>query len=265
MKTRRRLVLGVCAALLAGCIDTSGPNGPVLSVSAIRLPSPSIAIGDVMRDSAGNPAPLSVTGFDGKGDTITTFTPIFVVNGRGMHLGAGNILVGDSIATSTVVGNVGGLQSAPASVFVTFAPDSAAGAATDTLRVVIGVSDTLKSVPLNVAVTGGNPVPGTSAGPARGGSAGYAVYYQILHAPPSIKADSAAAFLTDGKRASAADTTDASGVASRQVALVLHLVGEPGLLDGSAADSVVVQATVNARGAVLHPSAVLRFVIPVSR
>src|SRR6185503_18646564 len=99
----QRRLLGVCVALAVGCIDTSSPNGPVLSISAVRIASPSIAVGDVMRDSAGNPAPVSVTAFDGAGHPVTTLTPTFVVPTRGMHLGTDLLLVGDSIGTSSVV------------------------------------------------------------------------------------------------------------------------------------------------------------------
>lgn len=217
-----------------------------------------------MRDSAGNPSPLSVTAFDGSGHAVTTLAPTFVVNTRGMHLGADGVLVGDSISTATVVGIVGGLQSAPAPVLITFDPDSVSGSTPDTLRVVLTGTDTLKSAALAVTVTGGNPL-GSAAGASRGGAAGYVVYYQILHAPPSTKSDSASVILTDGTHASYADTTDASGGASRQAALIVHLVGEAGLLNGTATDSIVVQATVNGRGALLHPSAVVRFVVPVSK
>lgn len=257
-------LLGVCVALAVGCIDTSSPNGPVLSISAVRIASPSIAVGDVMRDSAGNPAPVSVTAFDGAGHPVTTLTPTFVVPTRGMHLGTDLVLVGDSIGTSSVVGEVGGVQSAPATVIITFDPDSASGSTPDTLHVVINGTDTLKSSALTVTVTGGNPR-GTTAGAGRGGAAGYVVYYKILHAPASTKSDSATALLMDGTRASSVDTTDASGIASREAGLMLHLVADAGLLNGTASDSIVVQATVNGRGAAIHPSPVVRFVIPVSK
>jgi alpha/beta superfamily hydrolase len=180
-----------------------------------------------------------------------------------MHLGADNVLVGDSIASATVIGDVSGLQSQPAAVAITFPPDSAFASPTDTVRIVIA-SDTLRSSDLTVTLTGRNRV-GAAAGDASGGAQGFVVRYAIVYAPASIDADSSTVFLTDGSRASAADTTDASGVAARKVAIVLHLVANEGLLSGASTDSVVVDATVNGRGSTVLPSALLRFVIHLSK
>jgi hypothetical protein len=261
---RARGLLGallVCTAV--ACIDMSAPRNGVLSISGVQLPSPSIVVGDVMRDSAGNPSPIAVTGFDASGHAITTMTPTFIVVSRGMHLGADNVLVGDSIATSAVIGDVGGLQSESAPVAITFPPDSATASSPDTLRLVL-LSDTLTSTKLTVTLTGHNRL-GATAGPERGGAQGFVVRYAVVYAPASFKADSATAFLTDGTRASAVDTTDASGVATRQAALLVHLIANADLLSGAATDSIVVDATVNPRGATVLPGPVLRFVIHVSK
>lgn len=262
--TRRRGLLAALAASAAvACIDMSAPGNGVLSISDVQLPSPSVVVGDVMRDSLGNPAPLTVTGFDPAGHAITTDTPTFVVTGRGMHLGSDDVLVGDSIGTSSVIGDLLGLQSQAAPVVITFPPDSVSASRADTLHVVI-TSDTLRSGDLTVTLTGHNRA-GPTAGPETGGAQGFVVRYAIVHAPESFKADSSTTFLTDGVRASAVDTTDASGVASRKAAVILHLLANQNLLSGSARDSIIVDATVNGRGANVLPASVVRFIIPVSK
>src|SRR5262249_40919727 len=72
----KKLALSIGAAVvlaIAACIDMSAPNNGVASISTLLLPSPSVVIGDVMRDSTGVPAPLAVTPFDQAGKALTGF------------------------------------------------------------------------------------------------------------------------------------------------------------------------------------------------
>jgi len=71
MRRNRVRTLGFAAAavLLLSC-DLSVAPGGVYSISKLLLPSPGMVIGDTMRDSLGNAAPLRVLAFSVTGDSI---------------------------------------------------------------------------------------------------------------------------------------------------------------------------------------------------
>ena len=235
------------ALAVAACVDVSSPKG-VASISALLLPSPSVVIGDVMRDSTGAPAPLRVVAFDGQGQPVAGLTPEFFVLDRGAHVDATGMFFGDSLTTVHVVGTVGGLQTGPATVPVTVAPDSVAKfGSVDTLRAHI-TGDTTQNVsnPLGVTVTGAGNV----------GAAGFLVRYRVVYAPPPSAGKDSTVYIGDlSSRPTSVDTTDAAGHAvRRRVVVRVNALG-------AVLDSVVVTASVQYKGAPLRGSPV-RFVIP---
>ncbi|MEO6525778.1 MAG: hypothetical protein ABIP93_04070 [Gemmatimonadaceae bacterium] len=208
------------AALSCGEVPTL-PDG-IAYISTVILPSPAVALGDTLRDSLGVSTPLRVYGIGSGGDTIAV-TPTFVVTtvpGKGIKLSSSGIVVGDSVRTVQIVGQVGSrLQTPSAPLDVVLQPDSIAP--TSSLRSVLTATGTellATSTPLSVIVTSGR-------GAARAGVKSIIVRYRVERWFPStfvfpdttlVLLDDATRFrLPDGRVS--ADTSDASGGAARRV------------------------------------------------
>ena len=79
----KRLVSGALATVILAAVvacdplATSNKSVTVASISDLHLPSPAVVIGQVMRDSLGNEAPLGLTAFDADGRVLLN-TPIFI-------------------------------------------------------------------------------------------------------------------------------------------------------------------------------------------
>ena len=208
------------AALSCGEVPTL-PEG-IAYISPVILPSPAVALGDTLRDSLGRATPLRLFGVGRTGDTILV-EPTFLVTtvpGRGVKLSPTGIVVGDSIRTVQIVGQVGSrLQTPPASLDVVPQPDALSP--TSTARTVLTATGTellVTSNPLSVIVTSG-------AGAARTGVKSIIVRYAISRWFPStfvfpdttlVLLDDATRFVLPDGRVST-DTTDASGTSSRRV------------------------------------------------
>src|SRR5262249_47488548 len=128
------LVVGTVIVGLA-CVDMSAPAGPA-SISNLRLPSPSVVVGDTMRDSLGQVAPLTILAFSSANDTIAAAGAQFFITDtvKAAHLAAGTKLVGDKIGSTVVLGQIGKLQTATINVPVTFKPDHMVKVSTDSVR-----------------------------------------------------------------------------------------------------------------------------------
>ena len=249
MKHRRSLWCGSAIIVAAAaCVDTSSPKGAVASISSLLLPSPSVVKGDVMRDSTGAPAPLRVTAYDGVNQPVIGLEPEFFLLDRGAHLQPDDILVGDSLSTVRVVGAVGGLQTVATPVFVTVAPVKvAATGKIDTMRVrVSGDTSQNVSAPLSVTLTGA----------ADTAVVGFIVRYRVAYAPASLPNTPPTVYIADQSgRPMSNDTTDATGKATkRRAALRISSLG-------ATLDSIVVEASVSYKGALVTGSPV-RLVIP---
>jgi hypothetical protein len=208
------------AALSCGEVPTL-PDG-IAYISTVLLPSPAVALGDTLRDSLGVATPIRVYGIGNGGDTIAV-TPTFVVTtvpGKGIRLSPNGIVVGDSVRTVQIVGQVGTrLQTPPAPLDVVLQPDSIA--ATANLRTVVTATGTellATSSPLSVSVTSGN-------GAARAGVRSIPVRYRVSRWFPAsfVFPDTTLVLLddvgryqgTDGRVSG--DTTDGTGGAGRRV------------------------------------------------
>ena len=213
----------VVVALACGEVPTL-PLG-VAYISPVILPSPAVALGDTLRDSLGVVKPLTVVGIDNAGDTISGLTPLFVVTtvpGKSVHLTPTNLVIGDSIRTATVVGQVGTrLQTPPAQVDVVLQPDSIAASSNASARFPAPATGSVTStVPLAVSVTS------PPAGPVvRAGVRSIIVRYAVTRIFPAGAAipDTTLVLVDESGRfqlptgLASRDTTDASGTASRQI------------------------------------------------
>ncbi len=236
------------ALAVAACIDTSAPKGDVVSISSVLLPSPSVVRGDVMRDSAGTPAPMRIVAYDGLNQPVGGLRPEFFVLDRGAHVDTAGMLFGDSLNTIRVVGTLGGLQTTPQTVFVSVAPTkvSAVGPV-DTMRVRSDRDTSQNLSPaLSVLVTGlGDTV-----------ATGFIVHYTVTRAPASLAGAPPTVYIADASgRPMPNDTTDVSGRATRRrAAMRINALG-------GALDSIIIEAAVLYKGVPLQGSPV-RLVFP---
>jgi hypothetical protein len=248
------------AVIVVACVDMSAPNGPA-SISALQLPSPSVVVGDVMRDSTGAPAKLGVIAFDADGKRLTDQSPqFFSTDSAGPALVdlAGAVL-GNKVGTAHVVGQIGTLQTPIAAIPVTVAPKTIAPTATkiDTLFAPLS-GDT--------AQHGSTPVAVTVSGDSGVAAVGFIVKYTLVKAPATKSGSKLpAVYLADDANPpipSTVDTTDASGHASRNLIVVTALLADTTLLLPGRVDSAVVTAQTSYKGALVPPSPI-RFVIPI--
>ena len=213
----------VVAALACGEVPTL-PGG-IAYISPVILPSPAVALGDTLRDSLGVVTPIKVFGIDDAGDTVRTIEPVFVVTtvpGKSVRITSTQLVIGDSIRTAQIVGQVGSrLQTPPASLDVVNQPDSiAASSATSARFPAATATEVTSTLTLGVSVTS-PPVPPA----ARAGVKSIIVRYLVTRIFPAsasipdttlVLLDDAGRFRLPTGRAST-DTTDASGTASRRI------------------------------------------------
>ena len=247
----------VVAGFACGEVPTF-PNG-ISYISSVLLPSPAVAKGDTLRDSTGKVAPIHVYGIGLNGDTILTPAPNYVVvtvPGKSIRVLAGGIVVGDSIRTAQLVGQIGDrLQTPPVPIDVVAQPDSIAPttATTTTFNAITGDQVFNQSDPLGVIVTSSQLSPHA---PVRSIIVRYAIsnlYPATANFPDStlVLLDDNGQYLPPQGR-TAVDTTDASGNASRRLRALLF---------GTGADSIQVSVSAtNLKGVPLGGSPV-RFIV----
>jgi hypothetical protein len=243
----------VVGALSCGEVPTL-PDG-VAYISSVLLPAPAVALGDTLRDSTGKVAPLRLYGIGKAGDTITTITPVFVVTtvpGKGVTITPSNLVIGDSVRTVQLVGQVGSrLQTPPVPLDVVYQPDSIAASSSTTARFPVpATGEVTAAVSLGVAVT--SPGVGTRVG-VKSILVRYAVtqVYPVGAPVPDttlVLIDNSGRFLGTGR--TSVDTTDASGNSSRQIRAVPF-----------GFDSVVVTVAANNLKGVALKGSPIRFVI----
>ncbi|HVA56344.1 MAG: hypothetical protein WBQ26_05965 [Gemmatimonadaceae bacterium] len=254
----RRLATFVVAlsAAAAACRAIPAPANGVLSVSEVQLPSPGVVVGDTLRDSTGQVAPLRVYAFGvgGQADTLHDAVGQFVLLDSGAHLTGNGYLVGDSIRASVrVVGSVGMLQTSAATVSVTPRPDSIGSALTAAIATVaFNPLDSTATANYSTALAA-NVVSMDSVPPAAVQSV--VVHYAIVYQPAASVPGAASAVLVDPLgNPSTVDTTDVNGQVSRRIRVRPQAP--------TVADSVVVKVTAQYRGVLLRGSPVL-FVVPI--
>ena len=204
------------------------PQG-VAYISSVILPAPAVALNDTLRDSTGKVASLQLHAIGSAGDTIRTITPVFVVTtvpGKTVTLTPANLVIGDSLRTVQIVGQVGSrLQTLPAPLDVVRQPDSIAATGAASSRFPAPSTGSVTStVALGVNVTS-PPVPSATPPVPRAGVKSIIVRYAVTRVFPAsatipdttvVLIDDAGRFQLPTGRTSV-DTTDAGGNASRSI------------------------------------------------
>ena len=223
----------IAAATLLACVDIPTGSDDLLSFQLNALPSPSVIVGDTLRDSSGVVAPLSITAFNFSGDTVPNVPVRFrALDARVRVDSVTGLVRGDSInaTASRLLASIDGFDGI-FSIPVVPRPDTVVGAnARDTLA--YSLTDTTLNLSNAIGVR-------VLHGPAAVDSAvrAFVVKFEILSHSDTVLVR----LVDDARRRSAADTTDATGTAARRIRLdVTRLV--------TAVDSVIVQANVRYRG-----------------
>jgi hypothetical protein len=254
-----KIVAVIGAIIGVACVDMSAPKGPA-SISLLQLPSPSVVVGDSMRDSTGAPAKLNVIAYDASGTPLSDVTPEFFITdtGAAAHIvSATGVLVGDKLGSVRIIGQIGSLQTPVATIPVTVAPTLIArvAASKDTLEAPL-TADT------SVASRGKLAAAVFVTGAEKAGAEKFVVRFTLVYAPRSASNAQPAVFLADDQgKPSVVDTTDASGRASRDVIVITPFLGDSAVLFGRV-DSVVVLAEASYKRE-LVPGSPVRIVIPL--
>jgi hypothetical protein len=244
-----RLCVALAASIAAGCTDITDNASSALSLQFDPLASPSVVLGDSLRDTTGALATPVVRAFNFQGGLITAPPVSFHSADPGVTVDpVTGVVRGDSLLSTParIVASVGSLQ-AVQRIDVTLRPDLVTAVnANDTLQYSL-VDTTLNvSDPLTVKVTHGTPTADSAV-------KSYVVSFAVVSSGnPEL------ATLIDGARASLVDTTDASGVAGRALRV------RPVHLGAVTEDSVIVNATVKYRGEPVSGSPV-RLVLHLKR
>lgn len=227
------------AATVLACTDIPTASDSILSFTVNPLPSPSVVVGDTLRDTLGVVRPITVSAFNFQGDTVRAPRLRFAAFSRGIRVDSlTGVVTGDSAQSrAQIIATVGSVQSF-ISIGVSLKPDTmVASNARDSL------SYSLTDTTLNVSpALGVKLLHGTGTDSA---VVGYRVSFKV-----SSPAGAVAQLVNDvGATGNAADTTDASGLASRRIKLNVSLLT-------SATDSVVVMASASYRGVAVRGSPV---------
>ena len=269
-------------AVLACTGAETGPNTPV-AISFDSLPSPSIVIGDTLRDSAGVVAPFAATVYNGEGNPILD-APVrwFSLTRDTLNRVTGDtvVLAVDSITgiavapapstealfyarrstTATVVPQVGRLPGPSRQIPLTLPPDRLTGPERiDTIvRNRDPEQDFLPSASFAVSVQHDSAGLGTSFLGVRSWRVRFALEYH-----GALLTDSTIAWVAhpSGTRVSPDTLTDASGNASRRV-----WINEDNLVLATpeAPDSIVVIVTTSWKPGFPITGSPLRVVVPIA-
>jgi len=245
MMLRPCFVLAVVtvSTVAAACSDVSGSSTSVLSIQFDTLPSPSVVVGDTLRDTTGAVVRPIVHAFNFKGAEITPAPVFFLSPDSGISVdSATGIVVGDSLRSTAarIVATVGTLQ-AVQRVSTTLRPDILIGKNVfDSLLYSITDTTSIVSPALTVMLSHGIAPNDSAVG-------SYIVSFAIVSQPDPQLSE----LVNDVSKPSLVDTTDASGIAGRKVRLhPLHLSS------GTQVDSIIVRATAKYRGAIVRGSPV---------
>ncbi len=227
-------------AIAVACTDVPTEPDEVLALAFDSLPSPSVVIGDSLRDTSGVAIPLSATAYNFQGEVIPGASVTFSSPDRGVRVAASGFVTGDSLRATParIVATIGALQ-ATLMLDVTLRPDTvAASNGRDSLG--YSLVDTTRNVSPELSVS-------VRHGLATADSAvkSYIVSFSIS----SPVTAGLVALVNDAGRPSRIDTTDASGIAGRKIRLDASRLT-------ALSDSVIVQATVKHRGAAVRGSPV---------
>ena len=233
------LLCGAGLLVAAACIDVTGAKNEVLSIQFDTLASPSVVLGDSLRDTTGAIALPRVTAYDFAGAVIPGAVVRYRSADRGVTVDSiSGLIRGDSLraAPARIIAAVGDIQ-AQQLLAVSLRPDTMfASTARDTI--VYSLLDTTSNLSKAVGVSLRHGIAGADSAVAA-----YLVSFAIISASSS----SIAEIVDDAGRSSRVDTTDASGVAGRRVRL--HATAPTFVANST--DSIVIAATAKHRGTVV--------------
>ena len=237
---KRLLIAGVAAVVAGGgCTDVVGAKNEILSVQFDSLASPSVVVGDSLRDSAGALVLPHVTAFNADGSPIPGAVIRFHSADRGVTVDSLTGLIrGDSLRATParIFATAGGIQ-AQQLLSVTLRPDTMfATTARDT------ISYSLLDSTLNVSKT-----LTASLRHGKGASDSAVAAYLVSFSIPSAGSAAIADLIDEGGRKSRVDTTDTSGLAGRRVRL--HATAPTFV--ANATDSIIINASAKFRGVVV--------------
>lgn len=236
------LAVAVVSAISCGEVPTLADN--IAYISPIQTPMPAIEADSSLHDSTGAPAPLRVQAFDRSGNEILGVPVSFLVITlpAKVAVGAdGSTTAADTVMSVQIVARIGDrLQTPPLTLPIAPHPAVISRGGSDTALTLPNI----KPLPVTVLGSWNNtslPVPGII------------VRYAITGVYPSSAAGGAVLTNDAGARlrdsTTAVDTTDASGGATRNLAVLTGI------------DSVVVQATALDFNAKPLPGSPIRFVL----
>jgi hypothetical protein len=242
--------------LATACLDMSAPKGPA-SISVLQLPSPSVVVGDVMRDSNGVPAKFSVIAYDANGNQLSGITPQIIITDsiRFAHFNADGILTGDSIGLVNVLGQIGNLQTPVVPIPVTVAPTSIqAVPPVDSFRIPFSTDTTPATTPVGAVISGADNTFAQK----------FLVHFALIYAPATATGKSPAVFLanTATGKPFAVDTTKVNGVASLSLSVIRLFLADDSLSAGLKTDSAVVEMRASYKGAPV-PGSPVRVTVPI--
>lgn len=238
----KRSVLLALFTLTAACTDIPSGANAIASIQFDSLPSPSVVLGDTLRDEAGKAATLTARAFAYGAKPVLDAPFRYFALDRGLTVDSSTgRVIGDSVRATParVLVTVAGLQ-ALLPIPVVFKPDTVViSHGRDSLS--YSVIDSSVNVSPALSVTVRHTL-------TRSDSLvrSYLVTFAITNQTDTL----AAQLVNDAGAPSARDTTDASGVASRRIRI------RPTRLK-SVTDSVLVSASVRYRGAHVRGSPAL--------
>ncbi|WP_337169485.1 hypothetical protein [Gemmatimonas aurantiaca] len=236
-----------------------------MSIELRPFPSPSVVIGDTLRNEAGVVTPVHAIVRNSAGDEIADARPYYLYADFNRDSAitvdsVGGVIVAHkalALPEGRIAARIGSNLQVLRSIIVTEAPDTVTGTAPGKLELIVpdtASKNTTQGFAVSVRHTKGTP----------SNVNGWVVRYQLLHPANPSNDTSAAAYLVSGESQSASviDTTDSGGTASRRVRVRPLLFPDPST--PKATDSVVVQVTVRYKGQLVGGTP-LRLVAPVSR
>lgn len=253
-----RRSLAVVAAVAAGwlavaCLDISSPVTGIAAITSVLLPTPSVVVNDVLRDTIGAPASLAVYAFAPNGDTLKDIVVRYfaIDSTQKLHVDSitGNAW-GDSlsplakvVARVTPANGKGTIQTLQVPLPVV--PTPVGATKVDNLiefpfnpGTLDSLSSALLSPSLDVKVVGDNDTPVQS----------YVVSYKIVRMPaPKTAGEPTVKILDRSGNDSTIAVTSSSGIASRQLRIRLAAIQDP-LRFGTTTDTAVVQVRVLYQG-----------------
>ena len=157
MISRAHKIVGLVSAIaIAACVDLSAPKGVPASISQLQLPAFFVVQGDTMRDTLGHVVPPSIISFDANGGVLTSFRSTFFITDslQQLHFTTTDSALVSNAPSDTagaqvhILGQIGALQTANQTVYVTVRPDTLERTDTTTLKLVLpnGAKDSASSI-----------------------------------------------------------------------------------------------------------------------